>query len=59
MFEFPHMIQALQEARLAMEEDEVPVGAVLVIDDKLIVGAHNLSVQTGVPHHHAELLAIE
>jgi tRNA(adenine34) deaminase len=59
MFEFPHMIQALQEARLAMEEDEVPVGAVLVVGDKLIVGAHNLSVQTGVPHHHAELLAIE
>jgi tRNA(adenine34) deaminase len=59
MFKFPYMIQALQEAKLAIEEDEVPVGAVLVVDGDLVVRSHNLSVQSGVPHHHAEMLAIE
>ena len=50
---------ALEEARLAAEAGEVPVGAVLVRGDNEIARAHNLRETNGMAPAHAELLAIE
>jgi tRNA(adenine34) deaminase len=53
------MKEAIREAKKAEELNEVPIGAVIVIDGKIISRAHNLreSQQNAVAH--AELLAIE
>ena len=37
------MKKALQEAELAFEKGEVPVGAVIVINDKIVARGHNLT----------------
>ena len=52
------MQQALTEARAALVEDEVPVGAVVVKGDEIVARAHNLSRQQNDPTLHAELLAL-
>ncbi|HNC39138.1 MAG TPA: deaminase, partial [Chitinophagaceae bacterium] len=35
------MTQALKEARKAFEEDEIPVGAIVVVQEKIIARGHN------------------
>jgi tRNA(adenine34) deaminase len=50
---------ALDEAALAAEEDEVPIGAVIVKDGKVIARAHNRREGSRCATHHAEILAIE
>ncbi|MDR1339658.1 MAG: nucleoside deaminase [Prevotellaceae bacterium] len=52
------MKQALAEAHLAAEEDEVPVGAVIVCGDRVIARAHNQTERLCDPTAHAEMLAI-
>ncbi|MBA4140505.1 MAG: nucleoside deaminase [Segetibacter sp.] len=52
------MRQALREAKDAYEEGEVPVGAVLVINNKIIARAHNQVERLNDPTAHAEILAI-
>ena len=52
------MQEALKEARAAMAEDEVPVGAVVVKDGEIVARAHNLSRQQNDPSLHAEILAL-
>jgi len=52
------MRRALQEARKAETEGEVPVGAVIVLDQKIIARAHNRSVGLSDPSAHAEILAL-
>ena len=52
------MRQALQQARAAMEADEVPVGAVIVHEGRIIAAAHNQREQLQDPTAHAEILAI-
>ena len=52
------MDQALLEARRAMEEDEVPVGAVVVINKKIIGRGHNLTERLNDVTAHAEIQAI-
>ena len=52
------MRQALQEANLALEANEVPVGAVIVINNKIIARAHNLTERLNVVTAHAEMQAI-
>ncbi len=49
---------ALEEARLAASEGEVPVGAVAVLDGGLVARAHNRSIQLNDPTAHAEVLAL-
>ena len=49
---------ALQEAEQALAEDEVPVGAVIVHDDRVIASAHNQREQLRDPTAHAEMIAI-
>ena len=49
---------ALKEAKKAEAEEEVPVGAVIVKGNEIIVKAHNKTRQTHDPTAHAEILAI-
>lgn len=49
---------ALAEAKLAWDADEVPVGAILVIDGKVVGRGHNLVVATNDPTAHAEIAAL-
>lgn len=49
---------ALDEARLAFSEGEVPVGAVLVSEGNIISKAHNTRETSKDPTAHAEILAI-
>ncbi|MGB0255890.1 MAG: nucleoside deaminase [Flavobacteriaceae bacterium] len=52
------MKQALVEAQKAYEKDEVPVGAVVVVQQKIIARAHNLTEQLHDVTAHAEMQAI-
>jgi len=52
------MNQALVEAQKAYDLDEVPVGAVVVIDNKIIARAHNLTERLNDVTAHAEMQAI-
>lgn len=52
------MRQALSEAKLAYEEDEVPIGAVIVWQDRIIARAHNLTETLTDVTAHAEMQAI-
>ena len=52
------MHQALREAEKAFESGEVPIGAVLVIADRIIARTHNQVEQLKDPTAHAEVLAI-
>lgn len=53
------MEEALKEAKKAYEKDEVPVGAIIVKNDKIIARAHNLRETNNMATAHAEILAIE
>lgn len=52
------MREALKEAQYAYEADEVPVGAVIVCQGKIIARAHNLSERLTDVTAHAEMQAI-
>lgn len=52
------MREALREAEKAMKKGEVPVGAVLVKDEKIIARGHNKPVSENDPTAHAEIVAI-
>lgn len=52
------MRQALREAELAFQADEVPVGAVVVCNDRVIARAHNLTERLNDVTAHAEMQAI-
>jgi tRNA(adenine34) deaminase len=49
---------ALAEARAATAHDDVPVGAVVLLDGRAIASRHNERELTGDPTAHAEILAI-
>ena len=58
-FHLHHMELALDEAALAAQEDEVPVGAVIISPDRGVIGsAHNMREQLSDPTAHAEIIAI-
>ncbi len=52
------MRQAIVEAGKAVERNEVPVGAVIVYDDRIIARAHNQREMLNDPTAHAEMIAI-
>jgi tRNA(adenine34) deaminase len=52
------MKKALQEAEMAFEKDEIPVGAIIVIDNKIIARSHNLTEMLIDVTAHAEMQAI-
>lgn len=52
------MREALKQARIAADNDEVPVGAVIVHENKIIARAHNQVETLKDPTAHAEMIAI-
>jgi len=53
-----YMQMAVNEAGLAYDKGEVPVGAVLVMDGHVVASAHNNKETSGDPTAHAELLVV-
>lgn len=54
-----YMREAIKLALLAKDEDEVPVGALIVKDGEIIAKAYNTREKSKCATHHAEILAIE
>ena len=52
------MSKALEEAKLAFQKNEIPIGAVIIIKDKIISRTHNMTEQLSDVTAHAEMLAI-
>jgi len=52
------MTQALKEARKAFEDDEIPVGAVVVVQEKIIARGHNMVERLNDLTAHAEIIAL-
>lgn len=52
------MKKAIEEAKIGLDKGEVPVGAIIVIDNKIIARAHNLTESLCDVTAHAEILAI-
>ena len=57
-FDENYMSEALKEALKAGQEDEVPVGCVIVFDGKIIGRGHNRTIALQDPTAHAEVLAV-
>lgn len=55
----PYMEMAIKEAKKAYNKNEVPVGAVIVKEGKVIAKAHNNKLLTNLVTSHAEALAVE
>ncbi len=53
-----YMRAALQQAELALSENEVPVGAVIVRNERIIAAAHNQREQLRDPTARAEMIGI-
>lgn len=51
------MKEAIKEAKKAMELDEVPIGAVIVANQRIIARGHNLTERLNDPTAHAEMQA--
>ncbi len=53
-----YMTEALKEARTAFDEDEIPIGAVVVCRGRIIGKGHNMTERLHDPTAHAEMIAI-
>ena len=53
-----YMEEALRSAQRALEAGEVPIGAIVVHEEKIIARTHNLSITNNDPTAHAEILAL-
>lgn len=53
-----YMKEALAEARLALDEGEIPIGAVIVCKGRLTGRGHNMTERLSDPTAHAEMIAI-
>src|SRR6187399_585271 len=52
------MRMAIAEAEAALSEDEVPIGAIITHEERVIAAAHNQREQLRDPTAHAEMIAI-
>ena len=52
------MLEALREARLALSEGEIPIGAVVVCRGRVIARGHNMVERLHDPTAHAEMIAL-
>jgi tRNA(adenine34) deaminase len=50
---------ALEEAKIAFDNGEIPVGALIVKDGEIIARAHNINRSLSNPVKHAEIICIE
>lgn len=53
-----YMKEALKEARAALAEDEIPIGAVIVCKGRIVGKGHNMTERLNDPTAHAEMIAI-
>ena len=53
------MNEALKEAKKAKLENEIPIGAVIVINGKIVAKGHNKREKSQNALHHAEIIAID
>lgn len=53
-----YMAEALKEAQAASEEDEIPIGAVIVCRGRIIGRGHNMTERLHDPTAHAEMIAV-
>ena len=54
-----YMKEALREAKKSLLSDDVPVGAVIVLNNKIISRGHNMKEKNNDPTQHAEIIAIK
>ena len=59
IMDLKYMDMAIEEAKKAFEEDEVPVGCVIVKNNQILALTHNRKEQMNSATKHAEILAIE
>ena len=52
------MTQALKEAKKAFDGEEIPIGAVVVLNEKIIARGHNMTERLNDPTAHAEMIAL-
>jgi tRNA(adenine34) deaminase len=52
------MAEALAEARRGLESNEVPIGALVVVEGEIVARAHNAPITLADPTAHAEILAL-
>lgn len=52
------MMQALKEARIAYDEEEIPIGAVVVMNNRIVARGHNMTERLNDPTAHAEMIAL-
>lgn len=52
------MMQAIKEAKRAMEEGEIPVGAIVVLNEKIIARGYNMVEKLNDPTAHAEMITL-
>lgn len=53
-----YMMQAIKEAKKALEDGEVPIGAVVVMNERVIARGHNMVEKLNDPTAHAEMIAL-
>ncbi len=53
-----YMMQAIKEAKIAFEDDEIPIGAIVVMNEKIIARGHNMTERLNDPTAHAEMIAL-
>jgi tRNA(adenine34) deaminase len=53
-----YMMQALKEARRAFDDEEIPIGALVVVNDKIIARGYNMTERLNDPTAHAEMIAL-
>lgn len=53
-----YMMLALKEAKRAYDDGEVPVGAIVVMNEKIIARGHNMVEKLNDPTAHAEMIAL-
>ena len=54
-----YMMEAIKEAKKSLLFDDVPVGAVIVLNNKIIARGHNMKEKYNDPTKHAEIVAIK
>jgi len=54
-----YMLEAIKEAKKAYKKDEVPVGAIIVYNNKIIARGHNLKERNNDVTAHAEIVALK
>jgi tRNA(adenine34) deaminase len=53
-----YMMQALKEAKKAFEDEEIPIGAVVVVNGRIIARGYNMTEKLNDPTAHAEMIAL-